>query len=128
MVAAAVDGAVRAAPASGSRLPAAIAACAGGPLAVAVLRPRSKKRDVVLFALQMWAFTVVHEMPYDDPERLRARLRTRYPIVLDRAIGARPPAQRAAAAGPRPLPAASRRSTASSPGSTGSGSSSPTWR
>ena len=31
--------------------------------------------DVALFALQMWAFTVAHELPYDDPERLRARLR-----------------------------------------------------
>jgi membrane-associated phospholipid phosphatase len=68
--------------------PVAIAACAGGPLAVAVLRPRSKARDVALFALQMWAFTVVHEIPYDDPERLRRRLRVRYPIALDRAIGA----------------------------------------
>jgi membrane-associated phospholipid phosphatase len=36
----------------------------------------------------MWAFTVAHELPYDDPERLRARLRTRYPIAVDRAIGA----------------------------------------
>jgi membrane-associated phospholipid phosphatase len=67
--------------------PVTVAACAGGPLALAVLRPRSKKRDVALFALQMWAFTMVHEMPYDDPERLRARLKSRYPIVLDRAIG-----------------------------------------
>jgi membrane-associated phospholipid phosphatase len=68
--------------------PVTVAACAGGPLALAVLHPRSKKRDVALFALQMWAFTMVHEIPYDDPERLRARLRSRYPIVLDRAIGA----------------------------------------
>ena len=30
---------------------------------------------------------MVHELPYDDPERLRARLRTRYPIAIDRAIG-----------------------------------------
>ena len=37
--------------------------------------------------MQMWAFIMVHELPYDDPERLRARLRTRYPIVIDRAIG-----------------------------------------
>jgi membrane-associated phospholipid phosphatase len=72
------------------RIPAAatVAACAAGPLALAVLQPRSKKRDVALFALQMWAFTVVHEIPYDDPERLRARLRSRYPIAIDRAIGA----------------------------------------
>jgi membrane-associated phospholipid phosphatase len=67
--------------------PVTIAACASGPLALAVLRPRSKKRDVALFALQMWAFTVVHELPYDDPERLRARLRSGYPIKLDRLLG-----------------------------------------
>lgn len=71
------------------RVPAAatVAACAAGPLAVAVLRPRSKKRDVALFAMQMWAFTVAHELPYDDPERLRRRLRTQYPIAVDRLLG-----------------------------------------
>jgi membrane-associated phospholipid phosphatase len=68
--------------------PVTIVACAGGPLAVAVLHPRSKKRDVALYALQMWAFIMVHEIPFDDPERLRARLRSRYPIVTDRALGA----------------------------------------
>ncbi|HMI80434.1 MAG TPA: phosphatase PAP2 family protein [Solirubrobacterales bacterium] len=67
--------------------PVTVAACAAGPLALAVLQPRSKRRDVALFALQMWAFTVAHELPYDDPERLRSRLRTRYPIAVDRAIG-----------------------------------------
>jgi membrane-associated phospholipid phosphatase len=41
-----------------------------------------------MYALQMWAFTMAHELPYDDPDRLRARLRIRYPIVADRAIGA----------------------------------------
>ncbi len=65
-----------------------MAACAGGPLALAVLFPRSKKRDVALYAIQMWAFIMVHEIPYDDPERLRSRLRSRYPIVADRALGA----------------------------------------
>ena len=71
------------------RVPAAvtIASCASGPLALAVLYPRSRKRDVALFALQMWAFTMVHELPYDDPERLRERLRTRYPISVDQTIG-----------------------------------------
>jgi membrane-associated phospholipid phosphatase len=71
------------------RVPATVtvAACAAGPLAVAVLYPRSRKRDVVLYAMQMWAFTMVHELPYDDPERLQRRLRTHYPIVADRAIG-----------------------------------------
>ncbi|HEX6228887.1 MAG TPA: phosphatase PAP2 family protein [Solirubrobacterales bacterium] len=67
--------------------PVTIVACAAGPLALAVLHPRTHKRDIGLFALQMWGFTMVHELPYDNPVRLRERLRTRYPIVLDRAIG-----------------------------------------
>jgi membrane-associated phospholipid phosphatase len=67
--------------------PVTIAACAAGPLAVAVIQPRSKKRDVTLFALQMWGFIMVHELPFDQPDRLRARLRSRYPIVADRVIG-----------------------------------------
>jgi membrane-associated phospholipid phosphatase len=67
--------------------PATVAACVAGPLGIAVLHPRSRKRDVAIYALQMWGFTMVHELPYDDPERLRARLRVRYPIVLDRAVG-----------------------------------------
>jgi membrane-associated phospholipid phosphatase len=72
-----------------ARIPAAVtvAVCAGGPLALAVLRPRTRQRDVALFALQMWGFTMAHELPYDDPERLRRRLRTRYPVSIDRAIG-----------------------------------------
>jgi membrane-associated phospholipid phosphatase len=68
--------------------PVTLAVAAAGPLAVAVLAPRSRKRDVALFAMQMWAFTVVHEMPYDDPEALRRRLHTRYPIKVDSLIGA----------------------------------------
>ncbi|HEY7255357.1 MAG TPA: phosphatase PAP2 family protein [Solirubrobacterales bacterium] len=67
--------------------PVTIFACASGPLALAILYPRSRKRDVGLYALQMWAFTVVHELPYDEPDRLQRRLRSRYPIVADRAIG-----------------------------------------
>lgn len=71
------------------RLPApvTIGACAAGPLAVAVLYPRSRKRDVALYAMQMWAFIMVHELPYDDPEKLESRLRIRYPIVTDRVLG-----------------------------------------
>jgi membrane-associated phospholipid phosphatase len=67
--------------------PVTVAACAAGPLGLAVLQPRSHKRDVAMYALQMWAFTMVHELPYDDPARLRARLRIRYPIAADRLIG-----------------------------------------
>lgn len=63
------------------------AVSAAAPAALAVLRPRSRGRDAALFGLQMWAFTVVHELPYDDPERLRRRLRIRHPIACDRSIG-----------------------------------------
>ncbi|OLE38358.1 MAG: hypothetical protein AUG48_02130 [Actinobacteria bacterium 13_1_20CM_3_68_9] len=67
--------------------PVTIAATAAGPFALAVLLPRTKARDAALFALQMWAFTVVHELPYDNPEGLRRRLRVRYPIRVDRVLG-----------------------------------------
>jgi membrane-associated phospholipid phosphatase len=71
------------------RVPPAVTATtvAAGPLALAVLRPRSRGRDVALFALQMWAFTIAHELPYDDPEKLRQRLKIRYPIAADRVLG-----------------------------------------
>jgi membrane-associated phospholipid phosphatase len=67
--------------------PATAAAVTAGPLALAVLRPRSRTRDVGLYLLQMWGFTIAHELPYDDPDALRRRLRVRYPIVADRALG-----------------------------------------
>jgi membrane-associated phospholipid phosphatase len=71
------------------RIPATVTAGAlvAGPLGLAVLRPRSRARDVALFALQMWGFTMAHELPYDDPQRLRERLRVRYPIAADRVLG-----------------------------------------
>ena len=108
--------------------PVTVAACAAGPLALAVLYPRSRKRDVALYALQMWAFTMVHELPYDDPDRPPRRASgpaTRSsPTARSASAGCPTPASSAASPGCR----GSGRSTASSPGSTGSGSSSPTSR
>jgi membrane-associated phospholipid phosphatase len=71
------------------RIPATVTmgALVSGPMALAVLKPRSRGRDLTLFALQMWGFVMAHELPYDDPEALRRRLRIRYPIVADRVIG-----------------------------------------
>lgn len=71
------------------RIPAAVtvASTVAAPLAIAVLWPRSRPRDLALFAGQMWAFAVSHELPYDDPDRLRARLKIEYPIRIDRWIG-----------------------------------------
>jgi hypothetical protein len=49
--------------------------------------PRSRKRDVGIYALQLWAFIVIHELPNDRPERLEQRTRIDYPIVCDRVLG-----------------------------------------
>ncbi len=35
----------------------------------------------------MWAYLAAYEMPYDDPERLRQRVRVRYPVRIDSLIG-----------------------------------------
>ena len=63
------------------------AALVGGPLALAVLRPRTGTRDAALYALQMWGFLNAKDLPHDDPEALRSRLRIDYPIRADLAIG-----------------------------------------
>lgn len=64
-----------------------MAAVVSGPPALAILAPRNKLRDAGLYALQMWAFFVGHELPYDDPDALRARLKIDYPIKTDRLLG-----------------------------------------
>jgi membrane-associated phospholipid phosphatase len=72
-----------------TRIPAKVttAAMAAGPPALAVVRPRTRLRDAGMYALQMWMFLVGHELPYDDPEALRSRLRVGYPIRADRVLG-----------------------------------------
>jgi membrane-associated phospholipid phosphatase len=57
------------------------------PFGLAVLAPRSKTRDVALFAQQMWGFTMAHELPFDDEARAKQRLHINYPISADLAIG-----------------------------------------
>jgi len=71
------------------RIPPAVttAALAAGPPALAVLSPRSRLRDAGMHALQMWAFTLAHELPFDDPEKAESRLRVGYPIRVDRVLG-----------------------------------------
>jgi membrane-associated phospholipid phosphatase len=71
------------------RLPAPLtaAAAATAPFSLAVAAPRSRKRDVGVYALQMWAFIVIHELPYDDRRRLEERAHVDYPIAGDRLLG-----------------------------------------
>jgi membrane-associated phospholipid phosphatase len=40
-----------------------------------------------MVSLQMNAYVATYEMPHDDPERLRARVHVRYPVVADRVLG-----------------------------------------
>jgi membrane-associated phospholipid phosphatase len=63
------------------------AAVAAAPFGVAIATPRSRRRDAGVYALQMWAFIVIHELPYDRPETLAGRVRVRYPIACDRVLG-----------------------------------------
>lgn len=56
-------------------------------MALCVLLPRSRARDVGVVVGQMWAYLAGYEMPNDDPEELRRRVRVRYPVVADRVLG-----------------------------------------
>jgi hypothetical protein len=68
--------------------PAAVVGVSGlAPVALCVARPRTRTRDIAVCLLNMWAYLAAYEMPNDDPERLGARVRVRYPIAIDRAIG-----------------------------------------
>jgi hypothetical protein len=64
-----------------------IPTAAMAPVAVCVLFPRSRKRDVATVVLQMWAYLAAYEMPNDDPEALERRVKVGYPVRIDKAIG-----------------------------------------
>ena len=68
--------------------PAVLATAAAAPFALCVAVPRSRARDVATCALQMWAYLAAYEMPHDDPEALRRRVRVDYPVRVDRVLGA----------------------------------------
>ena len=57
------------------------------PVALCVAMPRSRLRDAAVCGLNMWAYLAAYEMPNDDPARLAGRVRYRYPLAIDRAIG-----------------------------------------
>ncbi len=57
------------------------------PLAVAALTPRGRVRYAAAGMAYMWVFKVTWELPYDDPDELRDRVRVRYPIRVDSVLG-----------------------------------------
>jgi membrane-associated phospholipid phosphatase len=91
------------------RIPAPVTAAAAtaAPFGLAIAVPRTRKRDVGVYALQMWAYVIVHELPYDRPEQLERRVHVQYPIAVDRALFGSPPTvvlQRVLAHPDRPRP------------------------
>ena len=89
-LAAAVVGAVAPAVRKQLRLPRPVTSVLvwQAPLAVAFAFPRTRTRDAAIYALQMWAYVTHYELPNDRPGELVERLRVRYPIRVDRALGA----------------------------------------
>jgi hypothetical protein len=67
--------------------PVVTATAATAPFALCVLVPRSRKRDVAVVCLQMWAYVATYQMPNDDPVALERRVRIDYPVRADRWIG-----------------------------------------
>lgn len=67
--------------------PVVLATAASAPVAICVALPRTRARDVATCALQMWAYLAAYEMPNDDPEALRERVRIDYPVKVDRTLG-----------------------------------------
>jgi membrane-associated phospholipid phosphatase len=57
------------------------------PLAVAAVMPAGRWRYVAAGAAYMWVFKATWELPADDPEKLRERLRADYPIQIDTLLG-----------------------------------------
>jgi len=84
------------------------AAAVAAPFGLAVATPRSRRRDAAVYVLQMWAYIILHELPYEDPGKLERRVLVDYPISFDRRLlGGQPNValQRALArpGAPRPL-------------------------
>ncbi len=67
--------------------PVVLVASAAAPVALCVVVPRSRTRDVLTCTLQMWAYLAAYEMPHDDAEALQQRVHVDYPVKVDTVIG-----------------------------------------
>lgn len=57
------------------------------PLALCVAARRTRRRDVAVCALQMWAYIAAYKAPHDDERSQTERVHLDYPIVCDRVLG-----------------------------------------
>jgi membrane-associated phospholipid phosphatase len=75
--------------------PLSAAAAAAAPVGFAIAAPHGRVRAAGTWALQMWAYKVLFELPNEPAWRARARLHIDYPITADRMLCAgRPLPQR----------------------------------
>jgi membrane-associated phospholipid phosphatase len=59
----------------------------GAPLGLSIAVRRSRRRDVAVCALQMWAYLAEYKSPHDDADAQSQRVHIKYPIVADRVLG-----------------------------------------
>jgi hypothetical protein len=57
------------------------------PLGLCVAVRRSRRRDVAVCALQMWAYLAAYKAPHDDESGQERRVLIDYPIDIDRVLG-----------------------------------------
>ncbi|MDQ6805010.1 MAG: phosphatase PAP2 family protein, partial [Actinomycetota bacterium] len=75
--------------------PVTLALVSAAPVAMAAATPRRPWRYAAVGAVYMGCFAVTWTLPYEQPEKLRRRLRIHYPIRIDSVLGlGTPPTQR----------------------------------
>ncbi|MBW3609400.1 MAG: phosphatase PAP2 family protein [Actinobacteria bacterium] len=71
--------------------PVMIALASAAPLAVVVALPSSRWRSAAVWATYLWLFKVAHQAPFDEPDKIKQRVRVRQSVRLDSVIGAGAP-------------------------------------
>jgi membrane-associated phospholipid phosphatase len=59
----------------------------GAPLGLSVAVRRSRRRDIAVCTLQMWAYLAEYKSPHDDADAQLTRVHMGYPIAADRVLG-----------------------------------------
>ncbi len=68
--------------------PAAVMASASlAPVALTLVMAPSRRRELAVCTLNMWAYLAAYELPHDDAEHQARRVRIDYPIDADRVLG-----------------------------------------
>jgi PAP2 superfamily protein len=67
--------------------PITIPVASAAPLAVIVALPPSKGRSAAVWATYLWLFKVAHQVPFDQPDKIKERVRVRESVRLDSVIG-----------------------------------------